>query len=60
MIMKKLVYNIQKKRWFTHYPWKYDRSALAKNEKAALKLLHSLERSLQKKPDVAKEYRDQI
>ena len=60
VIMKNLKYDEEKKRWYTSYPWKWDRSALPRNDKAALKLLHSLEKSLQKKPELAREYCEQI
>ena len=60
LIKKNLVYNVEEKLWYTRYPWKFDRSALPMNDKKVLKLLQSLERSLQEKPEVAKEYSEQI
>ena len=60
MIMKNLEYRQDLKRWFTAYPWKSYRSSLPCNDKAALKLLQSLEKTLQKKPDLAREYCQQI
>ena len=54
LIKKNLMYNVEEKRWYTHYPWKSNLSALPRKDKEALKLLQSLERSLQKRPEVAK------
>ena len=34
-IQNKLIYDSELKRWFTQYPWKTDRSALPKNDRAA-------------------------
>ena len=60
-ILTNLVYQADLKRWFTKLPWKSDRSALPRNDKAALKMLHDLERSLLKKPpELAMEYNYQI
>ena len=60
-ILKNLKYDKEKKRWFTSYPWRCDRSVLPRNDKAALKLLQSLERSLLKKPpELSQEYCEQI
>ena len=35
LIMKNLYYDKEKKRWFTHYPWKCARCTLPKNKAAA-------------------------
>ena len=60
VIQKNLFYNEDQERWFTEYPWLTDRSALPRNDKAALQSLYSLERSLQKKPELAEAYCQQI
>ena len=52
-IQNKLIYDSELKRWFTQYPWKTDRSALPKNDRAAYQSLLTLERRLQKNPDLA-------
>ena len=59
-IQKNLFYCPQRKRWITTYPWATARSALPKNEKAAYQALLSLERRLQKNPELAAEYCKQI
>ena len=58
--MKNLQYNEEQKRWYTHYPWKFERSALPRNEATAMKRLLSIEKSLQSKPEEAKEWNEQI
>ena len=59
-VMKSLVYDEEKKRWFVRLPWKCERCVLPRNEKAALKQLQSLERSFLKKPELPKEISEQI
>ena len=59
-IQKLLFYDMEKKRWFTSYPFKCDRSVLPRNDKSAFKQLHSLEKSLLKNPALASEYCQQI
>ena len=60
LIQKNLFYDEDQRRWFTEYPWSTERSALPRNEKAALQLLYSLERNLKKKPELVEEYCKQI
>ena len=60
VICKNLTYHEDSKRRYTVYPWKHRRKALPRNDKTALKVLLSLEKSLQKNPDLAKEYCLQI
>ena len=55
-----LTYCKESKRWFAELPWKTSRNALARNDKAALKGLVSVEKLLIKKPDLAEEFCQQI
>ena len=59
-IMKNLFYDEGNKRWRTQYPWKFDRSVLPKNDKTAMKQLLTTEKFLQKNPDLATEFGEQI
>ena len=59
-INKNLFYDKKKKRWITKYPWKCERSTLPRNKKAALKQLHSQEKSLLKQRELAGELCEEI
>ena len=59
-ILSNLVYRADQKRWFTTLPWKSSRNALPRNEKAALRTLQAMEKSLAKKPTLAEEFNEGI
>ena len=56
VIQKNLIYDENKNRWSTEYPWLTERSALPRNDYSALKLLLILENLLRKKPELAEKY----
>ena len=59
-IQSNLVYNEGEKRWYVELPWATARSALPRNDAAALKLLCSFERQLSKKLELSEAYCEQI
>ena len=59
-IQKNLFYDDESRCWYTEYPWKRDRSVLPRNDKQALQSLLTLEKYLQKNPDLAVDFRNQI
>ena len=60
MIRSGLKYDEQNKFWITSYPWLKDPGTLPDNYSAALKTLHSTEKSLRKDPQWANTYAAQI
>ena len=59
-IQKNLFYDEETRCWYTEYPWKCDRNVLPKNDKLALQSLLTLEKYLQKNPELGADFCKQI
>ena len=60
LIERNLKYDNQEQRWTANYPWIKDPADLPDNRKAAMRMLISTEKRLEKNHENAKVYQEQI
>ena len=60
LIQNNLTYSEDEQCWRTSYPWKQDPATLPDNKRAVVSCLHRLENKLQKNPELARTYEEQI